>query len=322
MQRRHTRDMRTSRFAILFSAIAGFDFGLGGPGGHGVFFAEDPDAGGGPGGTPPTPPTGAPVNTPPPPTPGTPPPPTKKTYTKVEFDHATSERDRERKLRRKVLQILGVDADDLDIEWGEDGEPVITGLEDLQSKLTAGVSATDPAAQEAARKKIVKPLEKQIAALTNENKALRQLVEDVAIVQPLREAARLEQAVDDDGGQFTDLVELLRKRFRPVIVVDQATQRATCEIQTLDAEGKELHDADGDPLKPRDVVKGFLDAKPKYRSASYRPGPGAGGAGSNGNAGGAAVQQSSEDRARRQADAIEKMYGVRPRNAPPKAATA
>jgi hypothetical protein len=231
----------------------------------------------------------------------------KRTYTETEFVGVVRQRDRSKEAFKALLRSLGRDPEAVEIvETGDPDEPFrvegeeIDELRELASKA-AGEAATPKSAEakrrieEQRRKRIVGPVQRKLDAANRRNAALVSWIQENAVAAPLRLACRDEEIVDDDDGQFADVVELLSKRFvvRVDLDEDDPTSDVVVTLDTVDGEGQPIRGADGEPLTPREMVADLAKKKPKFRKSGFRPGTGAGGhvaaaraAGANGNGNG------------------------------------
>jgi hypothetical protein len=124
-------------------------------------------------------------------------------------------------------------------------------------------------------------LQAQLNAANRQRDALIRYITRVAIVGPIRSTCVRMGAIDDDNGQFSDIVQQLLPRFRPAVEFDEDNPEAEpiVSIQTFDASNAPIVDPQsGEPMTPERLTEQFLTQRPKYLAAQYRGGPGAGGA--------------------------------------------
>lgn len=125
------------------------------------------------------------------------------------------------------------------------------------------------------------------AATVREN-ALLKIVEELAVITPLRQAFAAEGAVDSGGepGEYADQVALARQSLRVevqrdsdgLIAVDETTARAKYTVTPLNPDATPMLN-NGQPVGVRDFVKKFLEKRPAMKASGRPGGPGAGGVG-------------------------------------------
>jgi hypothetical protein len=205
-------------------------------------------------------------------------PPPVKTYTVKEFKDVTKERDRAKQKTRALLSVLGVaNPDEVSIRFTDDPDQpvVVEGLDEITELIERGRNAAQDAnpaerrrQQAQFRQRIETPLKKEIAAL-------KKWVEENAVIEPIRRACRNQHIVDDDGGQFADVVQLLRPRMPVRVEFDG--DHASVFIDSINEQGDPLRTGDDEPFDAEMMVAELAKRKPKFKQADYRPGPGAGG---------------------------------------------
>lgn len=103
----------------------------------------------------------------------------------------------------------------------------------------------------------------------------------VAVVEPLRAGCREHGAIDDDNGQFGDIVNQLLPAWKTSVDFDDDADdnaEPTVSVVATDSAGHPIiNRRTNKPITPSEMVAAFLDARPKYRASNVRGGPGAGG---------------------------------------------
>jgi hypothetical protein len=272
---RHTR---TSRFfnPYLFAAMSAL--ALGTPPRHAFAFeGNDDTTPGGAGGD--TTPGGAGGG-------GDPPARRVKTYDQNEFNAVTRARDKAKKSLHALIRTLGKEPDEVTIVETDDPENPFTieGLEDVVDALqkNGGDSEAKKRASAEAKNRLTRPLQRKIEAGVKREKALIAFIEKNMIVAPIRAACAAENIVDDDDGKYSDVVSLLKSRFKTNVYIDEDDRdaSATVEVTALAEDSDQpIDNATGDPWEDaRKLVRELASKKPKFRKSEFRGGPGAGGA--------------------------------------------
>jgi hypothetical protein len=285
---------RKTRFASLFAAAMlalpfataprfachyeGEGEGTGG-GAGGTAGAGGTGDGGGAGGTGDGGGTGAPAAKP------------KKTYGEQEFSSVTRARDAAKKRLNALIKSLGRDPEDVTfVETGDPENPfTVEGIEDVidAASKAGGDSEAKKRADADKKRRLLAPVEKKLRVAEKKSEALVNWIQRNAIVAPIRAACIAEKIVDDDGGQFSDVVALLKPRFKTTVIIDDddATVPASVDILAMAEDSEDAIDgATGDPWQDaRKMVAELARKRPKFKQSEFRRGPGAGGQ----NAGGA-----------------------------------
>lgn len=233
-------------------------------------------------------------------------PPKPEMISKAEADRAFKSRDQAKAGLRLLAQTFGIDPEDIRVVPNPDDKEnpyklECEGIEDL-GKLVADAKKAAAAAKKkkgnkkdgddpdagddgwAEREKQLTDSHKEQLKKTREKAKAREdavssFVDSRIVTAELRAACAAEGAIDDDGGKYEDLVELIRKRLKVDRAFDEESGEFTLNLKPLKSDGSPLLDGTGGPASVRQLVKVYLDEKPKYRQANFRGGPGAGGYG-------------------------------------------
>lgn len=225
---------------------------------------------------------------------------------KAEADRAFKSRDQAKAGLRLLAATVGIDPDDIRVVPNPDDKEnpyklECDGIEDL-GKLVADArkakkakkgkkggegeeedGADDDAGWAERERELTGSHKEQLTKVKTKAKtredALFAFIDDRVVTAELRAACAAEGAIDDDGGKYEDLVELIRKRVKVDRAFDDESGQFTHKVTALKSDGSPLLDGNGGPATPRQLVKAFLDEKPKFRQANFRSGPGAGGYG-------------------------------------------
>jgi hypothetical protein len=171
-----------------------------------------------------------------------------------------------------LCERLGIDPDELEARPTNDPDNPyqIVGLDDATPPTTGQRGGrAEPARPGKPSAKLVR--------LERENAALRDFVTGTIVADRIRSACVKHNAIDDDNGQFSDIVAQVLPKMRTDFVQDDDTGRITVTTYAADASGEMLYDGRGEPHSEETLVVQLLNAKPKYRHSTYRPGTGAGG---------------------------------------------
>lgn len=212
---------------------------------------------------------------------------------KSEADKAFKARDKAKAQAMATVglfaQAMGIDPDEVRIEeTGDKDNPyklVGPNLEELSATLAeARKTKAGKGKWEDREKELVETHGRKVATLTKNHQrelsARDAWIEQQAVIDPIRSACVAEKAIDDDEGQFSDIVALLRPRVRVERSVDEESGNLNLKITVLGDDGKPMLDGKGNAATVRQLVADLLSKRPKYRQAQYRSGPGAGGNGS------------------------------------------
>jgi hypothetical protein len=186
----------------------------------------------------------------------------------TKFHSAVKRRQKASFLAKAIAHKAGISLDDVQvIETGDKANPFkIIGLEDdAESNSVAG--------------KPNKPRSNpQVERLKRERSALIDWIRTNVVASRIRTACAKHGAVDDDGGMYEDIVNLILPKF--VCNVDFEEGAAQPEVITyaVDAVGEPIEGATEESL-----VAELLKRKPKFRKPDFRPGTGAGGSSIGGN---------------------------------------
>jgi hypothetical protein len=197
-----------------------------------------------------------------------------------EAKKAFKDRDKAKAGIKLFADVLGIDADDVEIvETGDKEKPYelkVPGLDDLKTTLAesrktkkAGSKELEEQYQEKARKLTKKHADKV--------GAYEVFLTQLAAVDPIRAAAVKANAIPD---AIDDIVKLLAARVRVETEIDDDTNKLSVKVTPLDEDGTVM--LDGTTQKPASIdalVKSYLDKRPHFRKASAHNGPGAGGQG-------------------------------------------
>jgi hypothetical protein len=240
-----------------------------------------------------------------------------RTYSAGEVAAITKERTKYRKQMKSLAKSLGIDPESLEfVETNDPENPyevqgeAFEELREAAEKMRSAPGDTGAKKRDLEEKKrrIQLPIIRERDAARAERDALKKWVQSNAVGAPIRLACRESNAIDDDGGKFQDIVNLLSPRMPVNVSWDEDDRTATVSIPVLDENGDPLANATGDPMRDAKIlVDDLLKRKPKYKQANFRPGPGAGGA--NGHGEGAI---SGEARTKRIADAVNAFTGAKP----------
>lgn len=222
-------------------------------------------------------------------------PPPVPTVPKSEADRAFQARDAAKKSLKGAVSLLGYDpahtkffeTGDAENPWRVevDGEDV---TEEFKGKKKANKQQGADALA-AAEKTYKTRLTNQAAEYTKRETALIRLIDQMAVLTPLRAAFAANDGVDSGGaaGEYTDLVEISRKSLRTEIARDDEGNisldedgNATVTVTPLNADGTPMIDtATGKPVPINEFGKRFLDKRPTFKRNRRPGGAGAGGNG-------------------------------------------
>lgn len=203
---------------------------------------------------------------------------------------ALKERKKAKALANTLLRALGIDPETVkQVPTGDPANPYrLEGVPNLDTVLTVaraavgGTGGNGGGRGKAAQTVEVATLNAQVATLKKQIAALVKFITRTAVVEPIRAACVKYHAIDDDGGQFEDIVTALASHFRPNVELDLEDAEAEPDVSVLcvqrDGQTPFINPATNQPHTPDSLVLDFLTRRPKYRQAQFRAGPGAGGA--------------------------------------------
>jgi hypothetical protein len=222
-------------------------------------------------------------------------PPPVPTVPKSEADRAFQARDAAKKALKGAVAMLGYDpAHTKFVETGDSENPwrVEVDGEDVTEEFKGKKKQSKNQGAEAlaaAEKTYKTRLTNQAAEYTKREAALIRLIDQMAVLTPLRAAFAANDGVDSGGaaGEYTDLVEISRKSLRTEIARDDEGNisldedgNATVTVTPLNADGTPMIDAaTGKPVPINEFVKRFLDKRPTFKRNRRPGGAGAGGNG-------------------------------------------
>lgn len=194
------------------------------------------------------------------------------------------ERQRARRALKSVFTSLGISPDHVKIEGGTGNIPIkfvsIIDGSDLTPKLQgaaayiAGGGAPPKGANQNAV--LVAQLQGENGSLKKKNTALIAFIKRTAVIEPLRAACIKHHAVDDDNGQYSDIINILAPLFVVDVGFDEDDESAEPEITVTPMNaGTPMMNATTNVLHtPDTLVDDLLTRKPKFRISTFRPGPG------------------------------------------------
>lgn len=246
--------------------------------------------------------------------------PPAKTYTAAEWRGIVKERDRFKKQMRAIARTLGIEPDSLEfVETNDPENPLTIEGDEIEELLAAvekfradksGNPGDKKRADDEKKKRLLRPVERRAEVAESKVAALIKWIERNAVIPSIRLACRENQAVDDDGGQYSDIVKLVLPKMPVKVEFDDDDKSANVVTGAMNDDGTDFESATGDPMQDANaLVSALLNSKPKFKNANFRPGPGAGGA-RTGN-------QNSQNGARQKniADSVQMFTGVRPASA-------
>lgn len=199
---------------------------------------------------------------------------------------ALKERKKAKALANTLLRGMGIDPEQVKtVSTGDPANPLrIEGVPDLDQRLTlaraVGSAGGGAGRGKGAQSVEVATLTAQVNGARKQIAALIKFINRTATVDPIRAACVKYHAIDDDGGQFEDIVNALAPFFRPNVEIDPEDAEAEPEVSVLcvQRDGTPyINPATNQPHTPDTLVQAYLTRKPHMRQANFRGGPGAGG---------------------------------------------
>jgi hypothetical protein len=267
--------------AAAATLFAPFDWTASGPGGYGRYAKDENDTTGGGGGND-TVTGGGGGDDDPPPVP---------TVPKSEADKAFRARDEAKKSFKAMIALLGYDPQHTKLtETGDPDNPykVEVDGEDVTEELKGKRKGKkDNSADELtkAEQKYKNRLAAANEAATKRESGLIRIIDQLAVLSPLRAALQANDAVDSGGpaGEYTDVVELARKSLRTTVNRDDDGQialddegNAAVTVTPMNPDGTPMVDAAGKAVSINEFVKKFLEKRPVFKKNRRPGGPGAG----------------------------------------------
>jgi hypothetical protein len=202
------------------------------------------------------------------------------------YGQAMKERKKAKSALRALVQGLGGDPDKIKlVSTGDPANPVrIEGIDDLDTRLAAGramAGVGGSGKSKGGQNNVdVATLTAQVAAYKRQVAALMAYIGRIAVVEPIRAECVRQHAIDDENGEFSDIVSALAPRFKQEIEfdTDDADAEPEVRIYPVDSSGQPLiNPATAKPFTVGEMVADLLKRKPKLQEQKFRPGPGAGG---------------------------------------------
>lgn len=172
-------------------------------------------------------------------------------------------------LARAIADAAGIDIDELEVrETRDKNRPFeIVGLnEQLEGKQR---NSGDNSGAGKNKNQRTNP---QVERLKRERQALIEWIRQNVVAANIRAACVKHGAVDDDGGQFEDIVNLVLPQFVCNVEFEEGANAPEVSTYAVDSDGEPIPDVTEDQL-----VSDLLRRKPKFRKPDFRAGPGAGG---------------------------------------------
>jgi hypothetical protein len=206
---------------------------------------------------------------------------------------ALKERKKAKAGFRALVRAMGGDPDKVKIvSTGDPAEPYrIEGIDNLDTRMAAAraVGGASGGKRGATQSVEVVQITAQRDAYKRQVNALVEFIKRTAVVEPIRANCVKHHAIDDDNGAFDDIVSMLAPKSKVEIDFDPEDVSKEPEIRVyfIGADGQPIiNPATGQLANADFMVADFLAKRPKYRLASFRPGPGAGNRSFTGNGNG------------------------------------